>query len=129
MTQYEVDRYIQQMIEIEDEIYHFIESQWTTLENISQHLTQAGLYLNDRLLDGSQADQIVKDICLGFYRKVQKHYKDPNFREMLNPIEKEFPDRSKFQIAVVKDVHNPTRWIIRKRIFKRLPDQVPRHNK
>lgn len=122
MTHSEVERFINQMIEIEDFLYNIIESEWTTPEILSMQLTQSGLYLNDRLIDGFQATEIVK-VLLEFYEKVQEHYKAPNFRDMLDPIEQHFPDRSEYQIAVVKDPHNSGNWRIRKRLFRRLEDR------
>lgn len=124
MSHSEVERFIQQIVEIEDFLYNEIESQWTTLPELSMKLTQAGLYLNDRLIDDLQAGNIIKDI-LKFYKKVQAHYRDPDFKKMLNPIEQHFPDRSEFQIAVVDDIHNPGKIRIRKRLFRRLRDRYP----
>jgi len=124
MSHWEVERFINQMIKIEDFLYNTIESQWTTPEILSMQLTQSGLYLNDRLIDGSQADEIIKSI-LKFYKKVQEHYRDPDFQKMLNPIEQRFPDRSEYQIGVVDDIHNPGKIRIRKRLFRQLADRYP----
>lgn len=121
----QIEKYITEMIEIEDWLYELIESQWTTVEELSMKLTQQKLYLNDMHLSGIQATEIVKDICFGYYRKIWLHYREPNFTDRLDEIEKYYPlhERTGHQIAVVKDPHNKGQWRIRKMLFKRLRDR------
>ena len=124
ISTWEMERYISQMVDIEDFIYEEIENQWTNVIKLSYKIchTNQGLYINDRLICGGQAIEIVKYI-LEYYQKVQNHYKNPNFKNILDPIQKHFPDRSEYQIAVVEDIHNPGELRIRKRIFRKLQDR------
>ena len=119
------DRFISEMIEIEGFLFDEVESQWITLPGLSLALVQCNhLTLNGLRIDGSQADELVRYFFLEYYRKIQEHYDKPNFRsEILDALERQFPDRSDFQIAVVKNPNNPDEWRIRKRLFKRLKDQ------
>jgi len=122
----DVRMYIEEMKAIEDYLYETVESQWTTLSEMSVELVQAGLTLNGLLITGPQADELVRYFFLDYYRKVQEHYYKPNFRtEILDVVEREFPDRSDYQIAVVEHPQDRWQWRIRKRIFKRLRDRYP----
>ena len=123
MTEYEVGRYITEMQAIEAFLYESVDSQWTTLPELSLMLSSASeaFTLNGIRIDGFQAEELVKYFFLGFYRKVQMDYDKPNFStEILDVIERSFPDRSEFQIAVVKDPNDSSVWRVRKRLFRRL---------
>ena len=118
------NQFISEMIEIEDTLYELIENGWYTLEQISLEFSQLNCTLNGIRLDGPQCDKLVEYFFLDYYRKYQKHYHEPDFREKyLNPIEQMFPER-KFQIAVAKHPHDNSIWRVRKRLFKRLRDRI-----
>ena len=124
-SEFEVGRYITEMQAIEDFFYNSIESRWVTLPELSRLLVGASekFTLNGKHIDGVQADELVKYFFLEYYRKVQRDYKKPNFRsEILDPIERLFPDRTEFQIAVAKHPVDREVWRVRKRVFRRLPD-------
>ena len=114
------DRFVQEVLAVEAFLYEEIESSWTTPVELSHAITQYNeLTLNGLLITGLQANELVK-LCLRYYRKIQHHSHKAYFREeILDALERQFPDRSEYQIAVVRDPHNPDEWRVRKRLFAR----------
>ena len=121
------DSVVAEFVAIEGLIYEILSSAFMTLAELSLALSKTafenGFTLFGRSIDGLQADELVIYFCKGYYRRYQRYYRHPEFREKyLDALERNFPER-KLQVAVAKDPLDPSVWKVRKRVFPRLMDR------